>query len=467
MVRTQQIYNLFSVLITFIFIVPFIYITRFAHLAADDYCRANTELGKYGVNIYEWYLHHNGRFTNAFLSFLPVYNSGVYKLVLMFSFILLGLAILFFVKNVFNHFNFVEDWSEVYFITALFYIGIIICLPSPYEFFYWYAGTSAYMYSIILFLFLTGLLFRSNRENSKNILLAGLLIVLIIGNNEMLIPIINFLLLTLLIITLMGDKLKLKFKILILNLLGWISSLIVIFSPGSTKRQGLYSEAGDILFSINSAILSSGMFTLKKLFEFPNVILYIGLTLVFLQLKSKEGAKSLIFNPIHLAVVSFISLGLIFFVPFYATSHLNVNSGRIGNMIQVVFWIILVINLINLSSYAKGKFFKKIFVPAYLPMGIIIVFVIFAAFSNKNYQGLISDFKNDEFQRFEKLMTDRENKIKNAKGPYLEIQEISGTQIMKHYGISTDRNYWVNRCFTNAMNFMYDKEFEQIISDKQ
>jgi len=465
MEHRRHLYNFLSASITIIFIAPFIYITRFAYLSADDFCRANAEFGDYWSYIIEWYLNQNGRFTNAFLSFLPVYNTYIYRLVLAFSTLLLGIALLFLVKNVFKHFNLVERWSEVFFISVLFYLAIIICLPSPFEFFYWYAGTSAYMYSIIFFLFLTGLLLRKNENSNKYYFFSGLLIVLINGNNEMLIPLINFLLLVLLMKTLIFDKNKLNYKILLLNILSWISSLVVIFSPGSTNRQGFYPEGGDVLFSIKSAILSSGMFILKKTLEFPSLFLYLGLILFFLHFKIKAQTKQLTFNPFYLAVFSFIGLSSVFFVPYYATGHLNVNQGRIGNMIHVIFWVMLFINMVNITLYSKRFFSKKTFGSVYLPMGIIVVFCFIVGFSNTNFQGLVSDFKNDEFKRFGREMDRRENEIKQAKGPRLELQKISGTEIMKYYGISTNEDNWTNRCYTSTINFFFNKEFDQIVID--
>ena len=465
MENKNEFYNSFSVILILIFIAPFIYITRFAHLSADDFCRAPAELGEYFKDISEWYLHHNGRFTNALLSFLPVYDSQIYRLVLAFSMILLGVAIFFFVQKVFQFFNLMVGFPEIFFVSVVFYVGLINRLPSLYEFFYWYAGTTAYMYSNILLLFLLGLLLRNPRENKRKLLLTGLIVVLINGNNEMLIPLINLLLLVFLVKTSIGEKKKLSYDVLFLNVLSWISSLVVIFSPGSTNRQSFYPDGGDFIFSVKSAVLSSGMFTIKNLLQFPQIILCIGLFVFFLHLSGKVPKKTLSINPILLAVISLLGLVSVFFIPFYATGHLNVNQGRIGNMIQVIFWIILFMNLVNITLYTKQKFFRKVFVPAYLPQGIMTIFFIFTGFSNKNFGDLLSDFRNDEFGKFERAMDKREAKIKEAEGSRLEVQKIVGSKIIKHYGISTDENHWTNECYTTAVNSSYNKEFVIILAE--
>lgn len=458
----KQFYNLFSVLVSLIFIAPFVYIIRYANLSADDFCRATPVVGKYWKNIIEWYLHHNGRYTNAFFSFLPVYDSQIYKLVLTLSSVLLGIAICFFVRKTFKYYNLQISWTDVFFITVLFYIGLIICLPSPYEFFYWYAGTSAYMYSLILLLFLLGILFNSKMKYTHNIFFACLLIVLINGNNEILIPLINFILLLKLVKTSVEYKKKLNYKYLLFNAVSWISSLVVIFSPGSTNRQSSYPDGGDVLFSIKAAVLSSGMFTLKKMLEFPNVILYLGLFIFFLQIKNK-ALKSLTINPLLLAAVSFIGLSSVFFVPYYATGYLNVNQGRIGNMIQGVFWILLFINIVNISLYVKRFIFKKASVYNYLPLVIIVIFLIHIGFLNQNFNNLLSDFKNADFKRYERDMVERETNIKEAEEQCLKVHKISGTLIMKYSDISTKGNDWTNRCYTSSMNIIFNKEFEQIV----
>ena len=141
-----------SVILALVFIIPFLYITKYTFLSADDICRAPASFHNYFINVFNWYINHNGRFTNAILSYLPVYNLQIYRWVLGCSIMLLGITIFYFIKKVFEFFNFEESIYKTIFITLIFYITIISQIPSVNQFFYWYAGTTAYLYSIILFI---------------------------------------------------------------------------------------------------------------------------------------------------------------------------------------------------------------------------------------------------------------------------------------------------------------------------
>jgi len=465
MKNQKVIKTVFLLIIALVFIGPFLFITKYTFLSADDFCRASASFENYFQNVYNWYFNHNGRYTNALLGNLPVYNLQIYRWILGFSIFLLGLTIYFFIKKVFEFYNLKKTRINLIFIALVFYIAVISQLTSVYEFFYWYAGTTAYMYSIILFLLFLILLFNLQIKNSPKIIIGSLIILLLNGNNEMLMGISNLLLIVILIKNYI-NKGKISKKILFLNIVSWVSSLAVIFSPGSINRQTHYPEGANFLFSLKSSVLSSGMFTLKSLVEFPFILLIIGLILFFIKTKNNNEVKNPIntYHPIVLFIVSFIGLVSVFFIPYYATGILKLNEGRIGNMIHIIFWIILFINLINFSLYFQRlKPASKSIIPNFFPHLCLIGFFILIFFNNINYKNIYGELSKGDFEKYERDMETREDLLQNSNISEIVLKRISGTKTLTHYDITKDSSEWINSCYMNMINHKYEKNFKSIV----
>jgi len=455
----------FLLIIALVFIGPFLFITKFTFLSADDFCRSSASFENYFQNIFNWYKNHNGRYTNALLSYLPVYNLQIYRWILGSSILLLGITIFCFIKKVFEFFHLEKTSTTVFFIALVFYITAISQLPSIYEFFYWYAGTSAYMYSIILFLLFLIMLFNLELKNRPKMIIGSLIIILLNGNNEMLMGISNFLLIVILIKNYISNG-KISKKILFFNIVSWVSSLVVIFSPGSINRQTYYPEGANFLYSLKSAVLSSGMFTLKSLIEFPYILLFIGLILFVIKTGKNNEAKNSINgnNPIVLFIISFIGLVSVFIIPYYATGILKVNDGRIGNIIHIIFWIILFINLINFSLYFQRWIpeYKRI-IPNFFPHIFLMGFLLLILMTNINYKNIYEEISKGDFEKYKEDVKYRERLIENSEESKIVLKRISGTKTIQHYDITKDSTDWVNSCYMNMINNKYDKNFKSIV----
>lgn len=455
----------FLLIIALVFLGPFLFITKFTFLSADDFCRSSASFENYFQNIFNWYKNHNGRYTNALLSYLPVYNLQIYRWILGCSIFFLGITIFCFIKKVFEFFHLEKKTTNVFFIALVFYITAISQLPSIYEFFYWYAGTTAYMYSIILFLLFLIMLFNFELGKKPNIIFGSLIILLLNGNNEMLMGISNFLLIVILVKNFISNW-KISKKILLLNIVSWVSSLVVIISPGSINRQTQYPEGANFFYSLKSAVLSSGIFTIKSLVELPYIFLFIWLILFVIKAGKDNEAKNSInvHNPIVLFIISFIGLVSVFFIPYYATGILKVNEGRIGNMIHIIFWIILFINLINYSLYFKRLIPRsKIIIPNFFSHVFLMGFLVLILINNINYKNIYEEISKGDFEKYEKDVKYRERLLQNSKRNKIVLKRISGTKTIQHYDITKDSTDWVNSCYKNMINHKYDKNFKSII----
>src|SRR5690606_19305046 len=144
---------------------------------------------------------------------------------------------------------------------------------------------------VIFFLLFLIAIFNFNYRKSYQVIMISLLIILLNGNNEMLIPITNLILLVILLERIIFQK-KSKLNYLFLNVVSWLSSLAVIFAPGNINRKTYFDEGGYFLNSLKASVLSSGMFILKSLMEFPYFFLYLGLFLIIFYEIRKQRIQS-------------------------------------------------------------------------------------------------------------------------------------------------------------------------------
>jgi len=463
-VKNQKLfYWFFSIIAILIFILPFFYIIKYTHIAADDFCRVPADFDDYFKNVAFWFVNLTGRYTNGFISYLPLYDLEINRLVLKILFVGLGVISYFFIKRSFDFFQIAIVKSKCLFITVLFFIALISQLPSVYEFFYWYAATTAYLISIIFFLLFLIVIFDFNYRKPYQVFIICLLVILLNGNNEMLIPITNLILFGFLLEKIIFQK-KINPKYLLINIVSWLSSLVVIFAPGNANRQTSYSEGGDLIHSLESSVLSSGMFTLKSLIEFPYFFLYIGLFLFIFDEIRKQGIQTYkCIHPLLLFGISLTLLASVIFVPYYATGYVKINAGRIGDMIHIVFLILLFINLLNTSIffekriiYKKNEIFKK------TSIILFIFFFLLIPFTNQNYLDLYSDFLDGNFVKYDLEIQKREEKLKVSNLDEIRLERIKGTRTIKHLEITKNPNEWENQCFGAFINKKYNLNIRSI-----
>ncbi|CAM4153181.1 DUF6056 domain-containing protein [Gillisia hiemivivida] len=458
-----MLYWSFSIAAILIFILPFFYIIKYTHFAADDFCRVPADFDHYFENVAYWYMNITGRYTNGFISYLPLYNLEINRLVLKILIVGLGLISYLFINKSFDYFKIAISKTKCLLISVLFFIALISQLPSVYEFFYWYAASTVYLISIIFFLLFLIMIFNLNYKNPYQIFIICLLVILLNGNNEMLIPITNLILFGFLLEKIIFHE-EINLKYLLINVISWFSSLIVILAPGNSNRQTYYAEGGDLLHSLKSSVLSSGMFTLKSLIEFPYFLLYIGLFLfIFDETRNQRIKTYKCIHPILLFGISIILLASVIAVPYYATGYVKINDGRIGNMIHIIFLILLFINLLNSTIFfnkrmvfKKVKFFKKI------SIGLFIFFFLLVPFTNQNYLDLYSDFKNGSFAKYDLDIEKREEKLRVSDLGEIRIIRIKGSRTIKHLEITKNPKEWENQCYTAFINKKYNLNIRSI-----
>lgn len=451
-------------LVFLLFIFPFFLVFDYIFPQADDFCRAFLKSDQYFSNVIHWYRSHNGRYTNSFLSLLPVYNLGLYRFVCLTSFILYIYIQFYFVRKLLVLYNLKSSFFSITFIGFLFIIINLTTLPSIYQMFYWYASLNVYLYSYLLFLLFLRYYILEFSE-PKYFFLLSILIFFIIGNSEMLIGALNFLLLFKLILSSIRKKTFDK-RSLWLMLFSIICSMVVVLSPATQGKLSSYSGSGDLLHSMIYSILSTGSFIIRNTFRWPHILIYLGLFLIFIILHSKNKSTRIKnFNPFILAIVSFFLLSSIVFVPYYTMGIPNLTVSRIGNLLFSVFQVIMFLNLLNLGSFVSTRLTYSKYLPFLKGMaGIsILSFLGLSISDNSNYSDLYSDIFDSKLLQYKNEVESRYELLNNTESNDIELPPVRNyPSTFRKFEIKLDSNQWENRCYTKMINEMYTKQIRSI-----
>lgn len=455
----KSIVPILNIALIFIFIVPFIYTTRFIYLSADDFCRASSNFTLFFENIKDWYLHHNGRYVNAVFSYLPLYNIVILRVFAALNFVLLGITLYSFIGFVLKLYNVVALKSRRLFFSLILYIVILAQLPSLFEFFYWYATITAYLLSFIFLIIFLQFVLKSYYDIKHNPYVVAILIVLINGNNEILIGVTNFLLLVLLLSHFFKRK-KWDKNLFFLNIISWISTLLVIISPGSTERRIQYDYGGNLIGSVKVAIIYGGKFLVESFFEISFLLFYLFAFLFVYHKVHKTIIKAI--NPILLLFVSYLSIISLFFIVYYATGLLQVYTGRIGSMVRIVSIIFLLLNVINLAVYLKPKLKSSLLNHKYASRIVLSILLIFLIFENNNLTDLQKDYFNESLKNYANNMEFRVQQIKSSKSNKIQLPRMEGTLILKSDDYNLTSQEWLRDCYKTYFNQEYNLDIEEI-----
>lgn len=449
-------YLIVGVIIIMFYIFPFVLFTQYTHLGIDDICRTHSSAQNFFEEIFMWYNNINGRYISAVFSSFPVYDLPIYRWTLTIGMIFFFVVITYFINNLLQLFGFVSKTKS--FIFSLIFIVLLLSqLPSLYEIFYWYASVNVYLYSFTFLLLLLMLLYKISLENKNKTILSALLIVLITGSTEMLIPLMNFILIILFVVTTVSAK-KIPWNIIMLNIVCLGSSLIVVMAPGSEKRQSIFSESGQIIYSLKNSI-ETALKIIWNRFHDPVVWVFIILVFFMVLFQAKNIKKRpILLNPLILLLLSSIAFVSVIFVPFYALGFIDYGAGRIIDIIYFIFFILLLINSLNFFKFLHLKYDLKLFRKfQFLPFLMIIVFLITVTISNQNFKGMYEDFSSSSYIRYDDDFINRYELLKNTKKETIIIPTIKSTRIFTFNDFDSG-----DQCFIQHVRSNYNFRIKNI-----
>lgn len=457
--KRKNSYLLFSILLFIFLVLPWMYFIDFTVLQMDDFCRTNFSFTAYFSGVKNWYLSHNGRYVNALLALLPVYDLEVYRIVLVFLFLLFGYALFNLLYKLLNNQSLKTEWPPILYFSLIVLIGIIAVLPDLNEFFYWYAAASVYQFSAILFLFFISSLITfwfNGKLHFKRLLF---LAVLINGNLELLAGITNLLLLISFSLDLKRRK-RPNYRLIILNLVSWISTAIVIFAPGMTERRSFYDYGGDFLGATKVAILYGAKFIAISVLDLTSILLIV-FSLLFVWKRIYKTSKKLTYvSPPLLLLVSYLSIITMVFIIYYATGTFDSGGeSRVHNLMHLVTLIFVMINIVNLCYYLRNKVFL---LKAKKTIIIISTFAMLLSLTlNGNYRSLVRSIYKNEMDNFRSELAARKEVIKKG-GDTLDLKYITGQGVLKTGDEFLKKEVWVQECYLDYVNTRYNKNFKAV-----
>lgn len=450
----------FSLFLILIFILPFIYLSKYVVLISDDFCRvAPFSFSNYLQAIKFWYLNLNGRFINAIISSIPTYNILVYRILISLGFVFLEISFYRFIAKISRLLGSKVDKAKVFYLSILLFIYILSFLPSIYEFFYWYAAVTVYLFSYIAFLLFLEFAVKIYQEEKVNFSLFVLVVIFLNGNNELFIGITNSIVLFLFLNYYLKNK-KLNLKLLIVNILSWISTLILLLSPGMLSRRGEFHYGGNLWGSLKVAIIYGTKYTFLHFIELPSLFFYLFFFIFLYKYISRSNPLKYI-SPLYLGIVSFLCILSQYFLIYYATGLLQ-HTGRVGNIIRLTEFAFLILNILNLVVYLKTRKKIKILNNTYLTFSVLLIFFTFLLVNNKNYHDLKIDFTSNSYDRYEKEFQQRSKLISDFSNDTIQLEKIFGTRLLRSPDRLLENNKWIRDCYINLINNKYNTHIKEI-----
>lgn len=460
MIDKKTFYYLVSGILLVLFISPFIYITKYTFLTIDDYCRASLTSNNYLNVIFDWYPNLNGRYFNAIITSLPIFDLFWYRSLLYLQFFLLGAVLFNLIRSILSCYQLPNKNYTAFFLSAGFYIFIIAGAPSLYELFYWYSSVTVYLISFILFIIFLGFIIREHFNQRSNYILIAIVIISLNGNNELFIGLTNFLLLVTLIKRYLHDKV-LKIYLIVLNLVSWISSAAVVFAPGSKTRLDHFTYGGNFIGSLKVSLFYGTKFILESFLSFPFIFFYIFLFLFVYRIFKPSNINKFL-HPLYLLVISFVSLASIYFILYYATGLFQVREARIGNLVGMVTFIFIAFNILNFAIFLHSKK-KYTILNSPLPGALsLLLFLALLLANNKNYVAIQRDLANNSFENYKQEVLQRINYLKTTKEEQLLLEPINGTFLIKSGDVALYLDDQIMTCYKSYVHQNYNSNIKDI-----
>jgi hypothetical protein len=403
-VSRQQIIVLILLLIG---LLPFIYISFFAHPAADDLNYGYKGKFQYFLpTLLGEYLHWNGRY---FSNILVLINPIVYDSLLLYR--VIPVIIIF--VSAWSYFWFIREISkhQVSRVKSLIYalallLVFLSIMPNIAEGVFWYTGAVTYLLGSSWILVLWSVLLKiKDKNNSVWILAAIILIITGIGFNEINMIII-FLSMAAALLIGKKDK-KSRKRYLWLFVIALIFSSVVFFAPGNTGREAYFPERHDSIKSLYFSSLQTIRFFVTWSLSFPLLIASLLYYFINQELSEKFDLFRKSFNliPVYSSLILLVLIFISVFPAYWSTGILG--QHRTVNAVCFLFLIFWFINLTVFYNKFKRSF--RIKRERIQPILMLLFIIIFFIYGNSNK--LMVDLFEKRHISYDNQMTERVAKV--------------------------------------------------------
>ncbi|PRP67005.1 DUF6056 family protein [Nonlabens agnitus] len=445
------------ILLGFFVVIPFLFVVKYATLSADDFPRAVFDIQDFFRNYSSWYKMHNGRFVNAFFSLLPIYSPTPLRLMLFINFVFNFIALRFFLFELFSFYG-IQVSKKVNFIaTIVFFSLLIVQMPSLVDYFYWYASMTVYSISFCCFLMTLAYLFKMMRGDKRAIIWSMLFSILAIGSSELFILLLNSIVAVFLFVDYINRKQVVR-SLIYLQLIVIAASVLVILSPGSANRQQAFEQSGNFINALSVTwreilfFFSNEFSNLQDYLTYSVIVMLIALVLI----KSKNSVSLKYINPLILLLFSITLLICILFTPSYAMGGLPFNYGRVGNLIHLLWLVIVLVNTINLMVALKKQQWIDWSIGEYWCLPTLLVLLTTSVVRSSNVNNIYDDLINDRFEKSENDRNDRLLRVINSREVNIVLEPMMMPKTLQYTDVTSNPDHWYNKSYVNYFNAKYD-----------
>lgn len=355
--------NLLALLLIALVLTPFVFISFYNYYSADDYFYALCKIERGFIAAQQFcYEVMNGRYTTTcYLSLLPLaYRvEGFAWLSPIITLSLISVSVYYFASGVF------KNYSAIYklLFTFIILVPFFALLTNPAESIYWAAGTASYGTSIFFFFFFLGNItrFLFYGASNRSFVFSLLTLILLIGSNETMTIVADFILMLLFFYDLLTRK-KINFKLIVIATVGIVFTLIVIKSPGNIARlkamQEMFNYTIKENFSYNSKQLLDYISKLVHSWQHNHILTFCDVLLLLMLWKLRVHENNLYrhFLWLFIPVLFFAFFASLF--PIFYTLGIEPPNRVLG--IQLVFYILFNFFITFLLYHVLKKWLQKI-----------------------------------------------------------------------------------------------------------
>ena len=406
-----KVKNVILVLVAFLLLIPFIFISNYNNPSSDDYHFVfyTTTLGFWEAQVH-WYLTWIGRYFSTFiLSLHPllIKSTLLYKVT---PIVIIFLSI----HSVYRFINTLIKTKTIALFLAFYVLFYYLTqMPSLVQGIYWMPGSITYQLPNILFLYLiTNFIneFFYYEITKYNPIINAALIVAIIGSNETsMVQLVVF-------IALVFMTYFFKYKEINKTLVGYlILSIccfsIVYFAPGNQYRYESFMGVENHQFfeTILNSFKQASIQSYTWIFSFPTLLLSILLYLTFKRFKISK-------NKINLQRFLWIFLiGFLLLSVGYSTGFWSMGAIAPERTINVIFWLFIIVFVLLLFILSNIEFYKiQVSINKHyykLAFVLIISSLASAFFSNNNFSTVMQDLQTKKAYQYNMSFNQREEML--------------------------------------------------------
>lgn len=476
--KSKNCFSICVVMMLGVSLIPLLWISKYNVMAADDFSMGKRIhlLWENGGDFWELLqcaiqrtaeMWHNfqGRFVAGFINcFL---DPGIYgEQFAWITPVIMVIAVMFFVywvvRTMLNKYYNATKGDLVIVWGILCFLIMQTC-PSPVEFFYWFQGASQYTFLHFFMLGFFCLLESLEREvyMGKKILLVVLtsLYAFIVGGSHE-VTILQCLL-GYMVFLLFHYK-SIKWWKMLPGIAFVVSFFINVLAPGNMVRRGLGNGMSPV-----TAIIQSFVYALSYIKDWISPLLAVSVLflvpIVWKILKRKKQNINYRF-PGLITLGSYCMFAATFTPSLYGMG--NVAAGRLLNVIQVTFYLILFCNLFYWLGWFEQKmnqaekgFFKDLYEVmeiikkydwAYKGIMLMLICLVIVGTGDKNTFSSVSAVRSLVLGEAQTYYAEAQERLVIYKDDTIQIAEVKPFSVKPYVlyftdiGSEGDENYWIN-----------------------